>query len=202
MILQTKIGLWNRLRPFDVYWEWVRTVQKIHCPLFFVFFFFGGNWLRLFEVLGMGADNAKDSLPTAERPTQWSKPFCQWVNCVWSKWRVLHLFWWMADCPAEAGTAVSLKIGESATATAVICNIWRTIGLLGHRRIAKGKVSLNVEWVTIFPGSSKEGWHQPASIIEREKGKNLSWPKVSKFRFFGEGLFIYGWCTGNKPFSI
>ena len=59
-----------------------------------------------------------------------------------AKWRVLHLFleagWRQRHC------SESLKIGESATARAVICNIWRTIGPQPH---CWGKVSLNVEWV-------------------------------------------------------
>ena len=62
-----------------------------------------------------------------------------------AKWRVLHLFleagWRQRHC------SESLKIGESATARAVICNIWRTIGPQPH---CWGKVSLNVEWVKSF----------------------------------------------------
>ena len=61
----------------------------------------------------MGADSARDSLPTAERQTQWS-PFCQWTVCL-IEMESFHLFWLAAA--SSWATAVSLKIGESATAT-------------------------------------------------------------------------------------
>ena len=43
----------------------------------------------------MGADSARDSLPTAERQTQWS-PFCQWTVCL-IEMESFHLFLVAAD---------------------------------------------------------------------------------------------------------
>ena len=105
---------WLAADIWGVIGEWVRTLQKIHCPLWAS----GKHNGRLF-VSG---------------------------RCVWSKWRVLHLFFGEKWPAGQLGTAVSLKIGESATATAVICNIWRTIGaaaLLGEK-LAKCWMSHNL----------------------------------------------------------
>ena len=103
-----------------------------------------------------------------------------------AKWRVLHLFleagWRQRHC------SESLKIGESATARAVICNIWRTIGPQPH---CWGKVSLNVEWVKNFrlPAPMKFlrpdfkiSRLSPESVISKREAKaNSKWEKITFF---------------------
>ena len=74
---------------------------------------FRASWGRL-RLSGNGADTAGDSLPTEEGQTQWS-PFCQWPVCLQIEMESFHLFWLAAA--SSWATAVSLKIGESATAT-------------------------------------------------------------------------------------
>ena len=72
----------------------------------------------------MGADSAKDSLPTAERGKHNGGPlFLSGQTVSDRNGEFCTLFGGWLAAPAGAGTAVSLKIGESATATAVICNI-------------------------------------------------------------------------------
>ena len=168
MILQTKIGLWNRLQPFEVYWEWVRTVQKIHCPLFFVFFLFFLELAAAIWGFGNGCGQCKRFTAHCGEANTMVLAFLSVGELCLIEMESFAPFlvdgWlpsWGRHCSKSQnrrkceGNGSNLQHLKDNWPAGPPPHCWR-------------KVSLNDEWVTIFPGSGKEGWHQPSSIIDWE----------------------------------
>ena len=102
----------------DVFRSWLRTFEDI------------GEWVRTPQKIHDCPLRVRANTTGAFLSDQRNGEFCT--------------FFWIVAGQRQRHCSESLKIGESATARAVICNIWRTIGPQPH---CWGKVSLNVEWV-------------------------------------------------------
>ena len=122
----------NLLARFENLWGSVKPSRR------------GCGVADIWDYRGMGS--AKDSLPTVVgRQTQWF-PFCRWPVCLIEIESLAPFL-----LPVARGhCSKSQNRRKCDAATAVICNIWRTIGLLAPAPHCWGKVSLNDEWVKIF----------------------------------------------------